>query len=118
VANRKSAHNWRYWTVWPPCLLTLALSVLAIIFGSISLAANRSDAGPADYLGRGSLVGWVLLDLAWLIVAGVAAIVVLYVAADRHVRRRAYTLAAWVIAVLAYGWAVLIPFLSTLDARP
>jgi hypothetical protein len=114
AASRNPPRNWRYWTVLPPCLLTLALSCLAIIFGSISLSAKPSGAGLTASVGAGSLVGWVLLDLAGLVVAGVAAVVILFAAADRQVSRRACALAGWVIAGLAYGWVVLIPFLSSL----
>jgi hypothetical protein len=115
AANHKPTRNWRYWTVWPPCLLTMALSVLAVIVGSISLANKPVATGPAASIGSGgSLTEWILLDLTGLIIAGVAAIVVLYAAADRQVSRRACALTGWVIAVLAYGWVFLIPFLSTL----
>jgi hypothetical protein len=117
AGNRKPAHNWRYWTVWPPCLLTLASAVLA----TIGLISSRPDGSSPGQEGVGSYpggaanpVGWSLLVEAGLVVAAVAAIVVLYVAADQQVSRRACALAGWVIAALEYGWAVGIAFLSTL----
>jgi hypothetical protein len=117
AANRKPARNWRYWTVWPPCLLTLASAVLATI-GLISSVRNGSGPGQegvGSYPGGAeNPVGWTLVVEAGLIVAAVAAIVVLYAAADKQVSRRACALAGWVIAALEYGWAVGIAFLSTL----
>jgi hypothetical protein len=114
AANAEPARNWRYWTAWPPCLLTLALAVLVAI-GLISSPMNGSVPGQEGVGSNpGNPAGWILLMEAGLIVATIAAIVVLYAGADRHVNRRACALAGWVIAALAYGWAVGIGFLSTL----
>ena len=54
---------------------------------------------------------------AGLVVATIAAIIVLFVAADRLVSRRACALAGRVIAGLAYGWVALIA-LMTATAGP
>ena len=108
--DRQPARNWRYWTVWPPCVLALTLSVYAIVVDLISMPPN-GDAPTQGYLGPLSFV-----KDAGLIVVGVAANVVLYAAADRQASRRACALAGWVIAVLAYGWAVVMTFLSVLPS--
>jgi len=118
TATAKATRNWRYWTVWPPCLLTLALSVLFIVLSSNSLAGSPSDTGAGAAPESVSPdLGWILIDGAGLIVADAAAIVVLYAAADRQTDRRACVRAGWIIAVLAYGWTFLIPLLSLL-VRP
>lgn len=116
-ANRKPARNWRYWTVLPPCLLTLALAVLAtlgLISSAASRAGDRQKFAGSFVSGTGNPVGWSLLTEAGLIAASVAVIVVAYIAADDTTSRRACAATGWVIAALAYGWALLIALLASI----
>ena len=117
AASRLPVRNWRYWTVWPPCLLTLALSLwFAIGITALSTPPSNPDLNATELATSGPIVGAVLLDCVSLVVATIAAIIVLYVAADRMVSRRACALAGWVITLLAYGFVALVSFASTLGS--
>jgi hypothetical protein len=99
--------SWRYWTVLPPCLLALVVSVLVIIDGAAFMAMNGFDfAEPGT--------GWLQADIAGQVVAGLAAMALLGAAGYQPRRRRAIALAAWIIAPTETGWSILSLSLSGL----
>ena len=93
------ARCWPFWTVWPPCLLALALSCVIVCAGLIVAGVNGLPHGQVE---------WLLADVAGQAIAGLSAAVLLATAASQPRWRRVIALSAWGIVPLQFGWSLLI----------
>jgi hypothetical protein len=97
--------GWRPWTIWPPCLLGAAWSVLAVMAVMlVEILSSQEGSRPVRQ-------GWMLADVLGQVVMLVASVALL-AAGIRPARRRRAAIAAWLIIPLSAGWFALTVFLA------
>jgi hypothetical protein len=97
------ARKWRPWTLWLPCVLALLWSgflILADIF--VALASNMTDSAPPRE-------GWVDPAIIGHFALAGASVLALVTGLRVPARRRAATIAAWLIIPVGFAWFALIP---------
>jgi hypothetical protein len=105
--NAPERPAWRAWTIWPPCVLGAAWSVLAawaaLVIGALS---GAEDGGPL------TSEGWVVANFLGQVIM-ILASVALLAAGIRPAWRRRAAMAAWLIIPLSAGWWALTLTLSS-----
>jgi hypothetical protein len=99
--NAPGRPAWRAWTIWPPCLLGAAWTVLAamatLLLGALG---DAEDGGPPVSS------GWLLAGILGQVVLVVASVALLAAGLRPAWRRRA-AIVAWLIIPLSAGWFAL-----------
>src|ERR1700722_13401069 len=104
--NVRERPAWRPWTIWPPCLLGAAWSVLAVLAALLAGVLSSQEGGPPVR------AGWLLANILGQVLRVVASVALLVTGIRPAWRRRA-AIAAWLIIPISAAWFALTATLGT-----